>query len=200
MFGLVQIIIPLHARKPYLKPWLQQTRGSDRERSPTIFSSEKKSPRHGGEMLCWVPTFCGLCFFQSCKKKRVHKKWGLWFFLTAFPLHVWDSVFFQSWNFWTSLSVTSSCMLEPGYGYGFLACNGIMICTRPNILKTLLRKRATKSIYWYRCIIIYLGMDDISRPIFGWFFRNQPKWPYNMVPSRPWAPLVGLSNLYGGAV
>ena len=52
MFGLVQIIMPLHARKPYPKPWLQHTRGSDRERSPKNVSSEKKqSSRHGEEML-----------------------------------------------------------------------------------------------------------------------------------------------------
>ena len=51
-FSLVHIIMPLHARKPYHKPWLQHTRGSDGERSPIIFSSEKKqSPRYGGEML-----------------------------------------------------------------------------------------------------------------------------------------------------
>ena len=43
MFGLVHIIMPLHARKPYPKPWLQHTRGSDGERSPKIFSSEKKT-------------------------------------------------------------------------------------------------------------------------------------------------------------
>ena len=52
MFGLVHIVMPLHARKPYPKPWLQHIRGSDGERSLKIFSSEKKqSPRHGGEML-----------------------------------------------------------------------------------------------------------------------------------------------------
>ena len=58
MFGLVQIIMPLHTRKPYPKPWLQHTRGSDTERSLKIFSSGKN---------------------------RVYKKWGLCVFFTAFP-------------------------------------------------------------------------------------------------------------------
>ena len=43
MFGLVQIIMPLHARKVYYKPWLQHTRGSDGERSPKNFSCDKKN-------------------------------------------------------------------------------------------------------------------------------------------------------------
>jgi hypothetical protein len=46
MFGLVQIIMPLHARKVYYKPWLQQKRGSNGERSPKKFSSDKKKKSH----------------------------------------------------------------------------------------------------------------------------------------------------------
>ena len=80
-------------------------------------------------------TFCGLCFFSRAGKKRSPQKWGLCFF-TGFTPNVWDSVFFQSWNFWTPFSVTSSCMLEPGFWYSFLSCNGIIIWFRPKILKT----------------------------------------------------------------
>ena len=44
--------MPINARKPYPKPWLQHTRGSDGERSPKISALKKKqSPRHGGEIL-----------------------------------------------------------------------------------------------------------------------------------------------------
>ena len=93
MFGLVQIIMPLHARKPYPKPWLQHTRGSDRERSPKISALKKNR----------VPDMEGKCrqkkpesplfvdsFFSSSGKNRVHEKWGL---STAFPPHVWDFFF-----------------------------------------------------------------------------------------------------------
>ena len=41
MFGLVHIIMPLHARKSYPKPWLQHTRGSDGERSRKISAVKK---------------------------------------------------------------------------------------------------------------------------------------------------------------
>ena len=85
MFGLLQSIMPLHARKQYPKPWLQQTRGSDIERSPKIFSSEKNR----------VPDMGGKC----CEKK------------TESPLFV-DSVFFQLWKKTESMKSEDSVFFQ----------------------------------------------------------------------------------------
>ena len=64
-------------------------------------------------------------------------------FFTAFLPHVWDSVFFRAEIFGLlSPSLPLVCWSQ-GFGYGVLACNGIIIRTRPNILRTLFRKRAT---------------------------------------------------------
>ena len=90
--------MPLHARKPYPKPWLQHTRGSDGERSPKNFSSEKTESQTRGEMRCkknGVPTFRGLCFFQSWKKTESTKSKDSNFFHSISP-HVWDSVCFRA--------------------------------------------------------------------------------------------------------
>ena len=138
MFGLVQIKMPLQTRKPYLKPWLQHTRGSYRERSPQIFSSEKKqSPRHGRKLL-WKktesPLFVDSVFSSSGKKTES----------TASPPPCQGLCFFFRVEIFGLLSPSLPLVsLSQGFGYGFPACNGIIICTRPNILKTLLRKRAT---------------------------------------------------------
>ena len=71
MFGLVHIIMPLHARKPYPKPWLQHARGSGGESTKSGDSN----------------------FFHSISPPC----------LGLTELKFSDS------------SVTSSCMLEPGF-------------------------------------------------------------------------------------
>ena len=50
--------------------------------------------------------------------------------------------FFQSWNVWTSLGPTSTCMLEKGSGYshglvwfGILRLNSRHVCSRQNLPK-----------------------------------------------------------------
>ena len=62
----------------------------------------------------WLIDFFDSVCFQSWKKTE-SMKCGDSVFFTAFPPHVWDSVFFQSWNVQTPLSPTSSCILEPGF-------------------------------------------------------------------------------------
>ena len=52
--------------------------------------------------------------FPDLEKNAVHKKWGLCFF-HSISLPCLGHVIFQSTNFWTPLSVTSSYMLEPGF-------------------------------------------------------------------------------------
>ena len=61
------------------------------------------------------PHFSWTLFFSGSGKKQSPGEVGTLFFFTAFPSHVWDSVFFRAENFWTPLSVTSSYMLEPGF-------------------------------------------------------------------------------------
>ena len=79
---------------------------------------KNRVPDMGGNALekNWVPTFCGLCFFPELEKTESTKSEDSVFF-RAFPPppHVWDFVFFQSWNFLTTLGQTSSCLLEPGF-------------------------------------------------------------------------------------
>ena len=79
MFGLVQIIMLLHARKPYPKPWLQHTRGSERERSPKILTQTL-----GGNAV--KKTECPLFVESSSGKKQESTKSG-------------DSVFFFPQHF-----------------------------------------------------------------------------------------------------
>ena len=140
MFRLLHIIMPLHARKQYPKPWLQHTRGSDGERSPKIFSSEKnKVPDMGGNAVkkIRVPTFHGLCFFPELKWEH------LCFFHSISPPCL-GRCFFSELKICGLLSPSLPLVCwSQGFGYGVLACNGIIIRTRPNILRTLFRKRAT---------------------------------------------------------
>ena len=72
-----------------------------------------------------VPTFRGLSFFPAQEKTESTKSGdshvpclGLCFFseLTIFGV--------------LSLSLPLLCWSQ-GFGYGFLACNGIIVCTRP---------------------------------------------------------------------
>ena len=146
MFGLLQSIMPLHARKQYPKPWLQQTRGSDIERSPKIFSSEKNRVPDMGGKCCekkQSPHFLWTQFFSRAGKKQSPRKVGTLFFSQHFPPMSGTLFFFRAEIFGLlSPSLTLLCWSQ-GFGYGFLASYGIIICTRPNFLKNLLRKRAT---------------------------------------------------------
>ena len=84
-----------------------------------------------------VPTFRGLCFFQFWKKTES---------TASPPPPCQGHCFFFRVEIFGLLSPSLPLVsLSQGFGYGFPACNGIIICTRPNILKTLLRKRATYS-------------------------------------------------------
>ena len=90
-----------------------------------------------------VPTFHGLCFFPELEKNRVHEKWGLSFFSQHFP-PMSGTLFFSELKIFGLLSMSLPLVCwSQGFGYCFLACNGIMLCNRPNILRTFLQKRAT---------------------------------------------------------
>ena len=88
------------------------------------------------------PHFLWTLFFSSSGKKQSPWKVRTLFFFRAFSPHVWDSVFFRAESFGhLSPSLPLICWSQ-SFGYGFLASYGIIIFTRPNFLKTLLRKRA----------------------------------------------------------
>ena len=73
---------------------------------------------------------------SALQKTRVYKKWEL----KAFLPHVWDSAFFRAEIFeLLSLLLPLVCWSQ-GFGYGFLTCYGIIICTRPNLFKTAPKK------------------------------------------------------------
>ena len=140
MFGLVRIIMPLHARTPYPKPWLQHTRGSKGERSPQIFSSEKKQrPRHGGEML-WKKQRCS--HFSSGKKQSPWKV-GTLIFFTAFPPMSGTLFFFRTEIFGLFSPSLPLVRWSQSFGYGFLASYDIKICTRPNIFLSKVPKKSS---------------------------------------------------------
>ena len=99
----------------------------------------------------WIPAIGGKCceknqspyfswnlfFFSELEKNRVHKKWGPEFFSNHFPSMSIAEIF-------GLLSPSLPLVYwSQGFRYGFLAYNGILICTRPNIFKTLLQKRGT---------------------------------------------------------
>ena len=70
------------------------------------------------------------------------KKWGLSFFHSISPPCL-GQCFFSELNFMdSSLSLPLICWRQ-GFRYGFLESYGIIICTRPNFWRTMLRKRAT---------------------------------------------------------
>ena len=108
------------------------------------FRLEKKTETWGGK-CCEknrVPSFCRLCFFQSWKNTESTKSGDSVFFHSISP-HVWDSVFFRADIFrLLSLSLPLICWSQ-GFGYGFLASYVIIICTRPDFLRTLLQNRTT---------------------------------------------------------
>ena len=86
------------------------------------------------------PLFVDSVFFQSWKKTESTKSGDSVFFLTAFP----PPMFFFTAEIFGLLSpsLPPICWSQ-AFGYGFLASYCIIICTRPNFLKTLLRKKAT---------------------------------------------------------
>ena len=97
-----------------------QNPGSSKQEEVTSRGVRKFSALKKTESQTWggnavkknrVPTFLWLCFFLALEKNRVDEMWGLVFFHSISP-HVWDSVFFHSWNGRTPLSPTSSCILE----------------------------------------------------------------------------------------
>ena len=92
-----------------------------------------------------VPTFRGLCFFQLWKKTESTKS-GDSVFLHSIFLPCLGLCFFSELKIFGLLSPSLPLVCwSQGLWYGFLACNGIIICTRPNVLRTMLRKRATYS-------------------------------------------------------
>ena len=159
--------MPLHARKAYPKPWLQHTRGSDGERSPGSGDPKPNlvklsvSPWFGrvrfrSPVFCPVspvffarfrPFFClqmpvfprfARFFFIPALEKTESTKVGSLFFSQHFSHHVWDFCLSELKFFGLlSLSLLLICWSQC-FGYGFLACNGIIICTGPNILRTFL--------------------------------------------------------------
>ena len=132
--------MPLHARTPYPKPWLQHTRGSEGERSPQIFSSEKKQrTRHGGEML-WKKT--EMLPLQLWIKTESMKSGDSNFFHSISP-HVWDFVFFRTEIFGLFSPSLPLVRWSQSFGYGFLASYGIKICTRPNIFLSKVPKKSS---------------------------------------------------------
>ena len=71
-----------------------------------------KPPLGGGRKCCEknrVLTFCGLCFFPELEK------WGLCFFHNLSTPMSGTLFFSRAENFRTPVSVTCSCMLEPGF-------------------------------------------------------------------------------------
>ena len=87
-----------------------------------------------------VPTFFGLCFCPALEKTESTKSWVPVFF-TTFPPHVWDSVFFFRAEVFGLLSPSLPLICwSQGFGYGFLASYGFIICTGSNFLKTAPKK------------------------------------------------------------
>ena len=117
------------------------------ERGVRKFSALKKT-----ESQTWggnadpVPVFVD-SVFSSSGKNRIHKKWGLFFFHGISPPCLGLCFFFRAEIFGLlSPSLHLICWSQ-GFGYCFLASYGIIICTRPTFLKTLLQKRATYSTF-----------------------------------------------------
>ena len=106
-FGLLQIIIPSDARKPYPKPLLKHKKRKWRREEFDF------SPDMGGKCCAkkQSPHFSWTMFFSS---SGVHKKWGLCFFHSNIPpcLGLW---FFFIAEIFGLLSVTSSYMLQSGF-------------------------------------------------------------------------------------
>ena len=87
------------------------------------------------------PLFVDSVFFQLRKKTESTKSGDPVFYSQHFlPPHL--SVSELKFSDSSLLSLPLICWSQ-AFGYGFLASYGIIICTLPNFLKTLLQKRAT---------------------------------------------------------
>ena len=87
-------------------------------------------------------------FFPALKKKQSPRNSWTQFFFEPFLPHVWDSVFFQSWNFRTTLGQTYPCLLEPGF---WILTKGV----KRQPVRHQTRPNSTKCWGWSNLGIIY---------------------------------------------
>ena len=113
------------------------------ERGVQKFSALKKNRGGNAVKKNRVPTFCGLfvCFFPALEKSESTKSWDSNFFHSIFPPCL-GLFFFRAKIFGLLSPSLPLVWWRQGFGYCFLACNGIMICNRRNFFKTLFQKKS----------------------------------------------------------
>ena len=94
------------------------------------------------------PLFVDSVFFQLWKKTESTKS-GDSVFLHSIFLPCLGLCFFSELKIFGLLSPSLPLVCwSQGFGYGFLACNGIIICTRPNVLGLCSEKEQPIPQWW----------------------------------------------------